>query len=84
MRWLYLTIGLLATSVCLIGWIYLRDRDTAGALPGPTERQLARIDATATLNHLAGADCHPHCSAKLLARTKPEHWLILPRVGELN
>jgi hypothetical protein len=28
MRWLYLTIALLATSACLIGWLYLRDRDT--------------------------------------------------------
>jgi hypothetical protein len=59
MRWLYLTLGLLATSVCLVGWIYLRDRDTSSYLPpGPTERQLAQIDATATLNHLAAWGRH--------------------------
>jgi hypothetical protein len=77
MKWLYITVGLLATSVCLVGWIYLRDRDTSSYLPpGPTERQLADIDATATLNQLAGADCRPDCTAKLLARTTAEHWLI--------
>jgi hypothetical protein len=77
MKWLYVTIGLLATSVCLVGWIYLRDRNTSSYLPPPlTERQLAHVDATATLNHLAGADCRSHCAAELLARTKAEHWLI--------
>ncbi len=77
MTWLYLTLGLLATSVCLVLWIYLRDRDTSSYLPpGPTERQLAQIDATVMLNPLAGAHCLPDCTAKLLDRTKPEHWLI--------
>jgi hypothetical protein len=65
MKWLYVTVGLLATSVCLVGWIYLRDRNTSSYLPPPlTERQLAQIDASATLNHLAGADCHPDCTAQ--------------------
>jgi hypothetical protein len=68
MRWLYVTLGLLASSVCLVGWIYLRDRDTSSYLPPPpTERQLAQIDASATLNYLVGAGCRPDCAAELLA-----------------
>ncbi len=40
MRWLYITIALLAASACLVGWIYLRDRDTNWR---PPERHLAPI-----------------------------------------
>jgi hypothetical protein len=42
MKWLYITVGLLATSVCLVGWIYLRDRDTSSYLPPtmPTDQPL--------------------------------------------
>ena len=29
MRWLLLTLALLASSAGLLGWIYLRDRDMA-------------------------------------------------------
>jgi hypothetical protein len=76
MKWLYLTLGLLATSVCLIGWIYLRDRDTSNALPPrPTERQLAQIAATTTLNELGGGDCGSGC-ATVLGRTQPRQWLV--------
>jgi len=35
MKWLYVTIGLLTTCVCLVGWIYLRDRDTNWRPPEP-------------------------------------------------
>jgi hypothetical protein len=39
MRWLLITIALLATSACLLGWIYLRDRDPDWR--PPSEGQLA-------------------------------------------
>jgi len=77
MKWLYVTIGLLTAYVCLVGWIYLRDRDTSNYRPpGLTERQLALVDATTTLEQLAGADCRSDCAAELLARAEAEHWLI--------
>jgi len=76
MRWLYLTLGLLATSVCLVGWIYLRDRDTSSALPpAPAERQVAQTAANTTLNELGGGDCGSDC-ATVLGRTQPHQWLV--------
>jgi hypothetical protein len=76
MKWLYITLGLLACSVCLVGWIYLRDRDTSGALP-PTlaERQRAEIAATIKLDTLGGADCPSGC-VTVLGRTQPQQWLM--------
>jgi hypothetical protein len=29
MRWLYVTLALLSASVCLVTWVYLRDRDSS-------------------------------------------------------
>ncbi len=40
MRWLLVTIALLAASACLVGWVYLRDRDTNWR---PPERHLAPV-----------------------------------------
>lgn len=39
MRWLLVTIALLAASACLVGWIYLRDRGDTNWRP--PERHLA-------------------------------------------
>jgi hypothetical protein len=72
MRWLYVTVGLLATCACLIGWIYLRDRDTSWR---PPEQQTARADATIA-NDLRGADCRSSCATELLGRTGPHRWLV--------
>jgi hypothetical protein len=41
MRWLYVTIALLATSACLVAWLYLRDRDTNWR--PPPEQQLTFV-----------------------------------------
>ncbi len=75
MRWLGVTAGLLSASLCLVVWIYLRDRDTSNWRP--PERQLARVDATAALTALSGAEpCRSGCAAELLGRTQPHRWLV--------
>jgi hypothetical protein len=73
MKWLYVTIGLLTTCVCLVGWIYLRDRDTNWR---PPEHQLARADASTALTVLSDADCRSDCAIELLGRTQPHRWLV--------
>jgi hypothetical protein len=50
MKWLYVTIGLLATSACLIAWIYLRDRDTNWR---PPEHQSGQVATVVALNRRA-------------------------------
>jgi len=77
MKWLYVTIGLLVTSACLVGWIYLRDRDTSSYLPPPpTEHQRALADASTTLVVLNEGDCRSDCRIELLGHTQPDHWLV--------
>jgi hypothetical protein len=73
MRWLCVTVGLLSACLCLVAWIYLRDRDPASWRP--PEGQLARVDAAATLAALRGADCHSGCTEKLLGRVHTDRWL---------
>jgi hypothetical protein len=74
MRWLGITLGLLGACVCLVGWIYLRDRDTANwRLP---ERQIATADAARTLAAFDGADCAQQCAVKLVGRLDSHHWLV--------
>jgi hypothetical protein len=77
MKWLYVTVGLLAMSACLIGWIYLRDRDTSSVLPSTfTERQSAQIAAITIFKELGGGgDCRSGC-ATVLRRTQPRQWLV--------
>jgi hypothetical protein len=72
MRWLYVTIGLLATCACLIGWIYLRDRNTSWR---PPEQQTARADATVA-NDILGANCRSFCATELLGQTGAHRWLV--------
>jgi hypothetical protein len=74
MRWLYLTIGLLGASACLIAWIYLRDRDPSSWRP--PERQMVRADAAATLAALSGGGCRSGCATELLGRTRQHRWLV--------
>jgi hypothetical protein len=75
MRWLCATVGLLIVSLCLLGWIFLRDRDTSSWQP--PEHQLAQVDANNVLNVLGGA-CPAGCPTRLLGlhRTKSHHWLM--------
>jgi hypothetical protein len=73
MRWLAVTIGLLAASLSLAAWVYLRDRDTSG-WRGP-ERPIALADVTAALGAFGGRGCHSACAAKLLERRQSGRWL---------
>ena len=74
MRWLGVTIGLLAASLSLVAWVYLRDRD---ASPWhPSERPIARADATAALAAFGGHGCYSDCAAELLERRQPGRWLV--------
>lgn len=69
-----MTVGLLATSVCLVAWIYLRDRDTNWR---PQEPQLARADAAIVFNHtLNGANCRSGCATEVLGYVGPNRWLL--------
>jgi hypothetical protein len=73
MRWLYATVCLLGASVCLIAWVYLRDRDPSSWRP--PEGQLARVDAKATLAALQGPVCRAGCTSELLGRVRTDRWL---------
>lgn len=74
MRWLGVTLGLLGACVCLVTWVYLRDRDTSQwRLP---ERQIASADAARTLAAFDGAGCGQGCAVKLVERLDSHHWLV--------
>jgi hypothetical protein len=72
MRWLLATLALLACSAGLLGWVYLRDRDTHWQ---PTELQLAYAAAESTLSELGGAGCSAGCSSDVLANPAPHRWI---------
>jgi hypothetical protein len=72
-RWLGVTIGLLAVSLSLAAWVYLRDRETSTW--HPPERPIALADATAALAAFGGGGCHSDCAADLLERRQPGRWL---------
>ena len=74
MKWLGLTAGLLSASLCLVGWVYLRNRDTSDWRP--PEGQSARVDARAALAALEGPRCPRGCRAQVLGRVRPERWLV--------
>jgi hypothetical protein len=73
MKWLYVTIAVLAASACLIAWIYLRDRDTSTSPPSAS--QLARNDAAETIIASGDADCRKDCAAKVLGHSG-HRWLV--------
>jgi len=74
MRWFYVSVGLLATSFCLVTWIYLRDRNTDWR---PPEAQLARADAALMLNNvLRGTVCRYGCAAVVLGHNASHRWLV--------
>jgi hypothetical protein len=72
MRWLGVTIVLLALSTALVSGIYVRDRDTNWR---PPVGQLARADAADLLAHLAvDTACHGRCAAEVRATGRPDRW----------
>jgi hypothetical protein len=73
MRWLYTTLGLLSASVCLVAFVYLRDRDTSGSRPG--EYETAHADGVDTLVALGHGDC-AGCTTQVLSRIGPRRWLV--------
>ena len=73
MRGFYLTLGLLASCVCLVGWIYRRDCNTNWR---PPQRQLAHADAVAAPTMLGGGDCRSGCAERPLGPTHPHSWLV--------
>jgi hypothetical protein len=72
MRWLFVTLVLLAGSASMLGWIYLRDRDTDWR---PPERQLVRADVAIALSELPRGDCPHGCETEVLRHTG-SRWLV--------
>lgn len=72
MRWLAVTLALLAASAAVVVGIYLRDRDTSWL---PPARTAADFDAQVVLTEVAGPGCGTRCSYQLLANPRPDHWL---------
>lgn len=69
-----MTIGLLATSACLVAWMYLRDRDTNWR---PSEAQIAQDDAKVILRYaLHRTGCRSGCASEVLGSTGPRRWLV--------
>lgn len=62
MKWLYATIALLTMCVCLVAWVYLRDRDTNWRL---TEHQITRTNSTAVRSRNSADDCRSGCVPQL-------------------
>jgi hypothetical protein len=97
MRWLAATSALLTASLCLLAWIYLRNRDTSDWRPPTRKGQLARTDAARALIALGGSDCSSSssssstssssrssssgCAAELLGRDGSDRWLVRLTVG---
>jgi hypothetical protein len=74
MKWLGLTVGLLCASLLLVGWVYLRDRDTSSWRP--PEAQLARADARVAFAVIGGVRCRPGCGAQVIGQIQPQRWLV--------
>lgn len=70
MRWLGLTIVLLAASAVLVAGIYLRDRETSSWLP--PQRTAANSDVRTMLLQMR---CGGQCTYKLVDNPRPDHWL---------
>jgi hypothetical protein len=70
MRWLGLTIILLAASVALVVGIYVRDRETSNWLP--PQRKAANSDVRTMLLQMR---CGGQCTYKLVDNPRPDHWL---------
>jgi hypothetical protein len=74
MRWLAVTVALLAASLGLVAGIYLRDRDPSPWMP--PQRSLAQSEAATVLASLSGPDCGRHCGAQLVTTPRPGHWVF--------
>lgn len=73
MRWLGVTVALLAASAFLAVGIYLRDRHFSDWRP--SQSALAHADARTLLATLEGYHCHRHCNYQLISHVGGHHWL---------
>ena len=72
MKWLGVTVGLLATAAALVLAIYLRDYSSSWRL---APRQAAFADAQLVLYSMAGPQCGNQCSYEILGHPGTDHWL---------
>lgn len=78
MRWLAVTVGLVAASLVLVSGIYLRDRNPSHWLP--PQRKVASYDAETIVLQLG---CGHLCHYKLLSNPRPNHWVArIEKLGE--
>jgi hypothetical protein len=75
MIWRYVTASLVAASVALLGWMYVRDR--APYSPHEAERAQAGLDAERFLSAFGPSRaCRGHCSVNLVRKIAPHQWLF--------
>jgi hypothetical protein len=77
MKWLGVTVALLAASAVLVTWIFLRDRHVPDWRP--SQSAVAHEDARAVLASLEGYHCHSGCDYQLLS-SSGVRWLARVRV----
>jgi hypothetical protein len=70
MKWLVVTLALLAASTALVAGITLRDLDTSAGLP---QRTIAHSDALSVAADLGGT-CPRGCAVRLLGHPRADHW----------
>jgi hypothetical protein len=69
-KWLAVTLTLLAVTAGLVAGIYLRDREPSHWLP--PQRQAANADVKTMLLQMR---CGGQCTYALLGNPRPDHWL---------
>lgn len=75
MGWRRVTVALVAVSLALVAWMYLRDR--AGYTTQQAERAHAGIDAERVFNLVEPTRaCGGRCSIELLDQVAPHRWRI--------
>ncbi len=73
MKWLGVTVALLAASAFLVAWIYMRDRHVTNWLESDAAR--AHQDARTVLSALEGYHCHKGCDYRVVDHSSGSHWL---------
>jgi hypothetical protein len=79
MRWLAATAALVAATVALGAWIWLRDRSTSGWRGAG--RALAFSDAQVLLGGISGHRCGAGCDARVVGQDGDGRWLVRLRLN---
>ena len=74
MRWLGVTLGLLGACVCLVAWIYLRDRDASHSVCRNASSRQPTPPARSP--HSEAPIAVGRCAVKLVGRIDSHHWLV--------